>query len=329
MKLETTYMGMKLKNPLVPSASPLSREISNIKHMEDVGASAVVLESLFEEQINSETEELNHYLTEGSESYAEALSYFPELDVYDFGPDEYLSHIRKSKESVDIPIIASLNGVSIGGWIDYAQKMEEAGADAIELNSYYLATNPNMSSQQIEDNYVEVLKAVKSSVKIPVAYKISPFFTSISAMAKRFDEVGADALVLFNRFYQPDIDLENLEVVPNLILSTSHSMRLPLRWIAILYGKIKANLGATRGIHQGTDAIKMLMVGADVTMVCSELLRNGIVRISGILSEMTKWMEENEYESIEQMKGSMSYKSVAEPAAYSRANYMKVLKSYI
>lgn len=328
MNLETTYMGMKLKNPVVPSASPLSKEISNIRHMEDAGASAVILESLFEEQINFETHELNHYLTEGTESFAEALSYFPDVEVYDFGPEEYLNHLSKAKESVDIPIIASINGVSIGGWTDYAKKMEDAGADAIELNSYYLATNPNLTSQQIEDNYVEVLKAVKKTVKIPVAYKISPFFTSMSAMAKRFDAAGADALVLFNRFYQPDIDLEELEVVPNLILSTSHSMRLPLRWIAILYGKIKASIGATRGLHEGTDAIKMLMVGADVTMVCSELLRNGIGRISGILSEMTKWMEEHEYESVEQMKGSMSYKSVAEPAAYSRANYMKVLKSY-
>ncbi|MCK5033328.1 MAG: dihydroorotate dehydrogenase-like protein [Calditrichia bacterium] len=329
MKLETTYMGLKLKNPLVPSASPLSKEISNIRHMEDVGASAVVLESLFEEQISHESQELDYFLTQGTESYAEALSYFPDSEVYDFGPDEYLKHLSNAKEAVDIPIIASLNGVSIGGWIDYAQKLENAGADAIELNSYYLATNPEISSQKIEDNYVEILKAVKSSVKIPVAYKLSPFFTSMSAMAKRFDEAGADALVLFNRFYQPDIDLENLDVIPNIVLSTSHSMRLPLRWIAILYGKIEASLGATRGIHEGTDAIKMLMVGADVTMVCSELLRNGIKRISGIISEMTKWMEENEYESVEQMKGSMSYKSVAEPAAYSRANYMKALKSYI
>jgi len=329
MNLETTYMGLKLKNPIVPSASPLSKEITNIKHMEDVGASAIVLESLFEEQITHETKELDHFLTQGTESFAEALSYFPDTEVYDFGPEEYLSHIQKCKEAVDIPIIASLNGVSIGGWIDYAKKMESAGADGIELNSYYLATNAEMSSQEIEDNYVEVLKAVKSSVKIPVAYKLSPFFTSMSSMAKRFDEVGADALVLFNRFYQPDIDLDNLEVMPNIMLSTSHSMRLPLRWIAILYGRINANIGATRGIHEGTDAIKMLMVGADVTMVCSELLRNGIKRISGIISEMNKWMEDNEYESVEQMKGSMSYKSVAEPAAYSRANYMKVLKSYI
>jgi len=329
MNLETTYMGLKLKNPIVPSASPLSKEISNIKHMEDMGASAVVLESLFEEQITHETKELDHFLTQGTESFAEALSYFPDTEVYDFGPEEYLSHIQKCKDAVDIPIIASLNGVSIGGWIDYAKKMENAGADGIELNSYYLATNAEVSSQEIEDNYVEVLKAVKSSVKIPVAYKLSPFFTSMSAMAKRFDDAGADALVLFNRFYQPDIDLENLEVMPNIMLSTSHSMRLPLRWIAILHGRIKANIGATRGIHQGTDAIKMLMVGADVTMVCSDLLRNGIKRISEIILEMTKRMEDNDYESVEQMKGSMSYKSVAEPAAYSRANYMKVLKSYI
>ena len=329
MKLETTYMGLKLRNPLVPSASPLSKEISNIRHMEDVGASAVVLESLFEEQITHESKELDHFLTQGTESYAEALSYFPDSDVYDFGPDQYLSHIQKAKEAVDIPIIASLNGVSVGGWIDYAKKMQDAGADALELNTYYIATDPNKSSQQVEDNYIEVLKAVKSAVNIPVAMKISPFFTSLGSMAKRFDDAKADALVLFNRFYQPDIDLDNLEVVPNLILSTSESMRLPMRWIAILKGHINASLSATSGIHTAKDIIKMVMVGADVTMLCAVLLKHGIAEIKNILADVVTWMEENEYESIEQMKGSMSYKSVVEPAAYERANYMKVLKSYI
>jgi dihydroorotate dehydrogenase (fumarate) len=329
MNLETTYMGLKLRNPLVPSASPLSKEISNIRHMEDVGASAVVLESLFEEQISHESKELNHFLTQGTESYAEALSYFPDSEVYDFGPDQYLSHIQKAKEAVNIPIIASLNGVSVGGWIDYAKKMQDAGADALELNTYYIATDPNKSSQQVEDNYIEVLKAVKSAVKIPVAMKISPFFTSLGSMAKRFDGAKADALVLFNRFYQPDIDLDNLEVVPNLILSTSESMRLPMRWIAILKGHINASLSATSGIHTAKDIIKMVMVGADVTMLCAVLLKHGIAEIKNILADVVTWMEENEYESIEQMKGSMSYRSVAEPAAYERANYMKVLKSYI
>lgn len=329
MDLTTKYMGMKLKNPLVPSASPLSKEVSNVKQMEDSGAAAVVLESLFEEQITHESQELDHFLSHGAESFAEALSYFPEPEVYDFGPDEYLNHIRKVKEAVDIPVIASLNGVSKGGWVEYARKMQDAGADALELNSYYLATDLELDSKKIEDNYVEILKAVKSTVTIPVAYKLSPFFTSIAGMAKKFDQAGADALVLFNRFYQPDIDLESLEVVPNLILSTSESMRLPMRWIAVLYAKIKADLAATSGIHTGQDAIKMVMAGADVTMLCAVLFKKGIREIGHILTEINKWMEENEYQSIEQMKGSMSYKNVAEPAAYARANYMKVLKSYV
>jgi dihydroorotate dehydrogenase (fumarate) len=297
--------------------------------MEDSGAAAVVLESLFEEQIIHEKNEMDHFLAQGTDSFAESLSYFPESDMYNFGPDEYLDHIRKAKEAVDIPIIGSLNGVSTGGWIEYARKMQQAGADAIELNTYYLATDPTKDSRTIEDNYVEILTAIKKSVTIPVALKISPFFTSLSAMAKRFDEAGVDALVMFNRFYQPDIDLENLEVVPNLVLSTSESMRLPLRWIAILYGKIKANMAATTGIHTADDVLKMLMAGADVTMLCAVLFQHGIGKITGILADIEKWMEDHEYESVEQMKGSMSHKSVPEPAAFERANYMRVLKSYI
>ena len=329
MDLSTTYMGMKLKNPLVPSASPLSQHISNIKLMEDKGASAVVLESLFEEQISYEKREMDHFLSQGTESFAEAISYFPDAEMYNFGPDEYLEHIRQAKEVVNIPIIASLNGVSTGGWTEYARKMQQAGADAIELNSYYLATDPQKESKMIEDNYIEVLKEVKSAITIPVAFKLSPYFTALAAMAKRFDEAGADALVLFNRFYQPDIDLENLEVVPNLVLSTSESMRLPLRWIAILFGKIKANMAATSGIHTAQDVLKMLMAGADVTMLCAVLFQQGMGVISKILDDMHKWMEDHEYESVKQMKGSMSHKSVAEPAALERANYMKMLKSYV
>jgi dihydroorotate dehydrogenase (fumarate) len=329
MDLTTTYMGLKLKNPLVPSASPLGRDVSTVKRMEDFGAAAVVLESLFEEQIIHEKFEMDHFLSQGTESFAEATSYFPDSDMYTFGPDEYLAHIRRCKEAVTIPIIGSLNGVSKGGWTEYARNMQQAGADALELNSYYLATDLNKTPREIEDNYIEILKAVKSVVTIPVALKLSPYFTSLSHMAKRFDEAGADALVLFNRFYQPDIDLENLEVVPNLVLSTSESMRLPLRWIAILYGKIKANLAATSGIHSAEDALKMIMVGADVTQLCAALFQKGIEHIRTILDGMSEWMEEHEYASVEQMKGSMSHKSVAEPAAYERANYMKVLKSYM
>ena len=328
MDLTTTYMGLKLKNPLVPSASPLGRDITTVKRMEEAGASAVVLESLFEEQIIHEKFEMDHFLAHGTESFAEATSYFPEPEMYNFGPEEYLTHIQHCKEAVGIPIIASLNGVSIGGWTDYARKMQEAGADALELNSYYLATDPAKDPKEIEDNYIGVLKSVKDSVTIPVALKLSPYFTSLSFMAKRFDEIGVDALVLFNRFYQPDIDLESLEVVPNLVLSTSESMRMPLRWIAILYGKVKANMAATSGIHTHEDVLKMIMAGADITQLCATLLQNGVGRITEIQDGMIKWMEDHEYESVKQMKGSMSHKSVAEPAAFERANYMRVLKSY-
>jgi dihydroorotate dehydrogenase (fumarate) len=329
MDLSTKYMGLKLKNPIVPSASPLSRDLATIKLMEEVGAAAVVLESLFEEQIIHEKNEMDHFLTQGTESFAEALSYFPDKDVYNFGPEEYLEHIRKVKKSVSIPVIASLNGVSTGGWTDYARKIQQAGANALELNTYYLATDPNKDGKLIEDNYIDVLKAVKGAVTIPVAMKLSPYFTSMAAMAKRFDQAGADALVMFNRFYQPDIDLETLKVVPNLVLSTSESMRLPLRWVAILHGKVKASIAATTGIHTADDVLKMIMVGADVTMVCAALFQKGVKHISKILTDMKKWMEEHEYESLNQMKGSMSHKAVAEPAAYERANYMKVLKSYM
>lgn len=329
MDISTKYLGKKLKSPIVPSASPLSRDVSSIRLMEDSGAGAVVLESLFEEQIIHEKNELDYFLSQGTESFAESLSYFPEAEMYNFGPDEYLEHIRKAKEAVDFPVIASLNGVSKGGWIDYARKMQDAGADAIELNTYYLATDPDKDGKVLEDNYLEIVTAVKKSVTIPVSLKLSPFFTSMSSMAKKFDQIGVDGLVLFNRFYQPDIDLESLEVVPNLVLSTSESMRLPLRWIAILYGRIKANLAATTGIHTSEDVLKMLMAGADVTMVCAVLFQNGIGKITQILEGVRKWMEEHEYESVEQMKGSMSHKSVAEPAAFERANYMRVLKSYI
>jgi dihydroorotate dehydrogenase (fumarate) len=296
--------------------------------MEEAGASAVVLESLFEEQIIHEKFEMDHFLSQGTESFAEATSYFPEPDMYNFGPEEYLAHIQQCKKAVGIPVIASLNGVSTGGWTDYARKIQEAGADALELNSYYLATDPAKDPKEIEDNYIEVLKAVKNAVTIPVALKLSPYFTSLSFMAKRFDEIGVDALVLFNRFYQPDIDLESLEVVPNLVLSSSESMRIPLRWIAILYGKVKASLAATSGIHTAEDALKMIMAGADITQLCATLLQNGIGKITEIERGMAKWMEDHEYESVKQMKGSMSHKSVAEPAAFERANYMRVLKSY-
>jgi dihydroorotate dehydrogenase (fumarate) len=328
MDLTTTYLGKKLKNPLVASASPLSRSIDNIRRLEDAGAAAIVLFSLFEEEILHETRELDHYLTYGTESYAEALSYFPEPQEFYLGPEAYLEHIRQAKAAVEIPIIGSLNGVSPGGWINYARKIEAAGADALELNLYYIPTDPALSSDDIERIYLNTLKAVKGSVNIPLALKLSPFFSAMANMARQFDAAGANALVLFNRFYQPDIDLENLEVMPNVILSTPQAMRLPLRWIAILYGKIKADLAATSGIYTASDVLKMLMAGANVTMMTSALLRHGVRHISKVLEEMIVWMEAHEYESVKMMQGSMSQKAVAEPAAFERANYIKALHSF-
>ncbi len=324
----TNYMGLKLKNPLVPSASPLSKDIGMIKEMEDAGAAAVVLYSLFEEQIIQEQNAHDYFMTYGSESYAEALTYFPETEEYARGPEDYLEHIRKAKEVVNIPIIASLNGVSKSGWLKYAKLIEQAGADALELNVYYVAADFSTDSEIVENIYIRDLKAVKEHVKIPVAMKLSPYFSSMANMAKKLDEAGADALVLFNRFYQPDFDLDNLEIVPNLTLSHSWELRLPLRWLAILYGRIEAGLAATSGIQNYTDVIKVLMAGGDVAMICSELLRNGIKRIPEILSDLTNWMEVNEYGSVSLMKGSMSQRSVADPAAFERANYMKILNTY-
>lgn len=326
--LSTKYMGLSLKNPIVPSASPLSKSADMVKKLEDAGASAVVVYSLFEEQITHEAGEMDHYMSYGTESYAEAVSYFPQANDFNLGPDEYLSHISKLKKAVSIPVIGSLNGVSAGGWMKYAKLIEEAGADGLELNVYYVATNPEKDSAVIEEIYLRDLLRIKKNLKIPVAMKLSPYFSSMANLAKKLDDAGADALVLFNRFYQPDFDLENLEVIPNLELSSNWEMRLPLRWIAILYGKIKASLAATSGIHTYQDVLKVMMAGADVANMCSELLNNGVGRITEVLKDLEKWMEENEYESIEQMKGSMSQKSVADPAAFERANYMKALNNY-
>ncbi|MBE0646128.1 MAG: dihydroorotate dehydrogenase-like protein [Bacteroidetes bacterium] len=328
MDLTTTYMGLQLKNPLVPSASPLSKDLGNIKRMEDAGAAAVVMYSLFEEQIVHEQRELDHFLSQGTESFQEAMSYFPETADYNLGPDEYLEHIRAAKAATNIPIIGSLNGVSAGGWLEYAKKIEEAGADGLELNVYYIPTNANYKSDEIESIYVDDLRRVKDAIKIPVAMKLSPYFSTMANMAKKLDEAGADALVMFNRFYQPDFDLEQLEVVPAVNLSTSSEGRLPLRWIAILYGNIKASMAATTGVHTHLDALKMLMAGADVTMMCSALLEKGPQHLGVVLNDLQRWMEEKEYVSIAQMKGSMSQRSVAEPAAFERANYMKALNSW-
>jgi len=328
MDLSTTYMGLKLKNPLMPAAGPLTAEIGTIRELEDAGASAIVLHSLFEEQIRIEAEALDHHLTHGAESFAESLSYFPQVGEYRLGPEEYLEHVAKAKEAVDVPVIGSLNGVSTGGWMDYAKRIESAGADALELNIYFVAADPEMSGAAVEDRYLEVVRAVKKEVKIPVAVKIGPFFSSMASMARRLDQAGADALVLFNRFYQPDFDLENLEVVPNVLLSSPFEARLPLRWIAILHGKIKASLAAARGVSTGEDVVKMLLAGADVTQMLSVLLRKGSRQLAVVLLELGEWMERHEYESVEQMKGSMSQQACADAAAFERANYMKSLAGY-
>lgn len=328
MDLTTKYLGITLRSPLVASASPLSEDISNIKKLEDAGIGAVVLYSLFEEQIRLEQEEYNFHTTQGTEAFAESLSYFPEIHDYKLGPELYLEHIEKAKQAVDIPIIASLNGSTLGGWTNYAKEMESAGADAIELNIYYIPTDMGMSGQQVEKQYIDILKSVKSAVKIPVALKLSPFFSNFSNMARQFDEAGADALVLFNRFYQPDIDLDQYEVTPNLLLSQSSAMRLPMRWIAILSDRIKADLAATSGIHTGTDVIKMLLVGASVAMLCSSLLKHGVNHVRNIEDHMKQWMREREYESVAQLQGSMSQKKTSDPSNFERAQYMKAITKY-
>jgi dihydroorotate dehydrogenase (fumarate) len=326
--LRTTYLGLSLKNPIVASSSPLSKRIDNVRRLEDAGAAAVVLFSLFEEQITHEARELDYYLDRGAYSFAESLTYFPDLEQYNLGVEPYLEHVHALKQRVSIPIIASLNGPSDGDWVEYARKIEQAGADALELNLYFLATDPDITGAAVEEQYLRLVRDVCSRVTIPVAVKMSPFFSSIANIAKQFSEAGARGLVLFNRFYQPDFDLEALEVVPNLKLSTSDELRLPLRWIAILYGRIKADLALTSGVHTAEDVLKAMMAGARVAMMTSELLARGIDRIPAILQDIRTWMEEHEYESIEQMQGSMSQQAVDNPAAFERANYIRALGSF-
>ena len=330
MDLTTTYLGIRLRTPLVPSAcGPLSDSLAKVRALEDAGASAIVMYSLFEEEILHESQQLDHYLTYGSYNYAEALSYFPEPRAYEMGPDRYLDHLSRVKQAVSIPVIGSLNGVSTGGWVKFAKEIEQAGADALELNIYYVPTNLDLPGIEVEQMYVNVLEDVKRSVKIPVAIKLGPFFSNMAHLAKRLANVGADGLVLFNRFYQPDIDLDQLEIVPNVLLSTPQAMRLPLRWIAILYGRLSVSLAATSGIHTAEDVVKMLMAGADVTMLCSALLKNGPSWLVRVEKAVVRWMEEHNYESVEQMKGCMSEKSRPHPSAFERANYIKALKSYV
>jgi dihydroorotate dehydrogenase (fumarate) len=326
--LTTTYLGVNLKNPLVASASPLSEELSNIREMEDAGAGAIVLHSLFEEQIALDSDTVDRFLGAGTESFPESLTYLPDVTYYNRGPEGYLEHLYLAKRAVQVPIIASLNGISSGGWTRYARKMQQAGADALELNIYHLPTDPEVSSAQVEQNYYELVREVKSSVQIPVAIKLCPYFTAIGYMGRRLDEAGADALVLFNRFYQPDFDLEALEVRPHLALSNSSELLLRLHWAAILYGHIRADLAITGGVHTTEDVLKAMMAGAKVAMMTSALLKYGVGHFSVVLDELTEWMEKHEYESIRQMRGSMAMRSVADSAAFERANYMRVLSSY-
>jgi dihydroorotate dehydrogenase (fumarate) len=326
--LTTRYLGFELRNPLVVSASPLSKKITTLQRLEEAGASAIVMYSLFEEQIINESHALDHYLSRGTDSFAEALSYYPDLPHYNLEPDRYLEHVARVKRSVSIPVIGSLNGVSPGHWLEYAQKIEQAGADAIELNIYYLPTDPHLSSSELEEIYITLLRDLRALVRIPIALKLSPFFTALPFMLRRFADEGAQGFVLFNRFYQPDIDLEQLDVVPTVHLSTSADLLLPLRWIAMLSGQIKADFALTSGVHSAQDVLKAMMVGARVTMLASTLLAHGAGRIGEILQGIESWMDEHEYVSIQQMQGSMNQRSVAEPAAFERANYMRALNSF-
>ena len=326
--LSTSYLGLNLKNPIVASASPISKNIDKARKLEEAGISAIVMYSLFEEQIIHESLELDHFLTRGTDSYAEALTYLPDGGMYAVGPDRYLSQVAGLKKALSIPVIGSLNGVSKGGWTSHAKQIQDAGADALELNLYYIPTDPDLTAQELEDAQVELVAEVKSAITIPLAVKLSPFITALPNFARRIVEAGANGLVLFNRFYQPDFDLEELEIVHSLDLSTSAEMRLPLRWISILHGKVNADFALTSGVHTANDVLKSMMAGAKVAMMASNLLHNGEQVIPSMLTELKWWMESHEYESIEQMQGSMSQKSVKEPAAFERANYMKVLTSY-
>lgn len=328
MDLATTYLGLALTNPLVVSPSPLSQDVGRILQMEDAGAAAVVLHSLFEEQIVLEELQLEKGLTAGTESYAEALSYLPDVHAYGLGPDAYLEHVRKAKAAVGIPVIASLNGTSTGAWIRYAKLMEQAGADALELNIYFVATDPHRSAAEIEQQYVDLVKDVRASVTIPIAVKVRPSFSAFANLAQRLVGAGANGLVLFNRFYQPDLDIDNLEVVPTLSLSTSYELLLRLHWVAVLYGRVKADFALTGGVHTGQDVLKAMMAGANVAMLTSALLKHGIGHLATVQREMVAWMEEHEYESVRQMRGSLAQKAVPNPGAYERGNYIKVLSSY-
>jgi len=326
--LRTRYLGLELRSPLVASASPLTGELDGLRRLQDAGAAAAVLPSLFEEQLTHDQVELDRLLETTSEHVGEAQSYFPELEDYDTGPSTYLQRIEQAKRAVAIPVIASLNGVTPGGWVRHAERMQDAGADALELNLYSVATDPRVDAAELEARYLELVAAVRAAVAVPLAVKLSPFFTALANMVVRIVEAGADGLVLFNRFYQPDLDLDSLDVVPRLVLSTSEELRLPLRWIAILRGQVRASLAATTGVHTGLDAAKVLLAGADVAMMTSALLRHGPGHVRTVERELTAILAEREYDSVAQLRGSMSRSSMPDPAGFERANYMRTLMSW-
>jgi len=326
--LTTKYLGLSLKNPFVASSSPLVEKLDIVQQMAEAGVAAVIMPSLFEEQILHDSWRMQRDLERGADQFYEALSYFPDTGRYSIGPEKYLEKLRSTKAAVNIPVFGSLNGVTSGGWVEYAKKIEDAGADALEINLYDVVTDPDMTATRLEDTHVKLVESIRSKVKIPIAVKLSPFYSALPSFANRLAQGGANGLVLFNRFYQPDFDLNELAVVPNLVLSTSNDLRLPLRWVAILYGRVQVDFGLTSGVHQATDLIKAVMAGACATMVTSELLHHGVGRISEILKDVETWMVDHEYESINQMKGSMSQLAVGDPSAFERANYIRVLNSY-
>jgi len=326
MDLSTTYLGLPLKNPVMPGASPMVDKLDTVRRLEDAGAAAIMMHSLFEEQITSQQLAEFAHTEFSADSSSEASSYFPRMEDYALGPDKYLEQIAQIKETVDIPVIGSLNGISIGGWTDHARLIQQAGADALELNVYYVATNPNESGTEVEKRTLDILEAVKASVTIPIAVKLSSYFSSPGHFAKQLDARGAAGVVMFNRFYQPDINIEELEATPYLELSNSTELRQRLRWIAIIHGHIKANIALSGGVHSFEDIIKGIMVGADVVQVVSTLLKHGPEHLAGLLAELTRWMEVHEYESVDQMRGSMSLSHCPDPSVYERANYLRVLQ---
>jgi dihydroorotate dehydrogenase (fumarate) len=326
--LATSYLGLPLACPVIASASPLCESIGNLRRMEDAGAGAVVLHSLFEEQIELESRHLDRFLSHGAESHVEAASYLPDLQEYNLGPDGYLEHVRRAKEAVAIPVIGSLNGASPGGWTRFAREIEQAGADALELNVFHVPTDHRRTGADVEQMYVDLVRQVVASVSVPVAVKLGHLFTAPANLATRLDAAGAAGLVLFNRFYLPDFDLERLEVVPRLTLSNPHELLVRLHWVAILFGHVRADLAVTGGVHTAQDVLKAMMAGARVAMTTSALLKHGIELLRVVRRELAAWMEAHEYASVREMQGSMSYRRVADPEAFERANYMKVLSSY-